>query len=310
MTTRHPARSAVRLLLTAVIAGGCSDNTETPPIVGGLTSILIADTPFPYDVVAEANLFVVRVEAGADSGAGGATCTNATVVATPNRQIDLLTLQGGITATLGTATLPAGDYHAVCITINTDLSNLVLRDGRVLTGTSSPVIDWSGRGERIIKADIFDPIPVTDSGGTILIHFDVGKSFIPLQDVFPPRTDSGYAFIAVTEALNPAATGSISGTVVATTSGGTPLPHASIRVMVGDSSQAENTWFVAGTGTTDTTGHFRISYLSPSSRWAPPGWVYNLVADAPSTTSFLPVTIKGVTVVAPTETPLGEIVLP
>lgn len=309
MTTRHRAHNTVRLLLAAVIAGGCADS-QTPPPPLGSTDILIADTPFPYDVVAEANLFVVRVEAGIDSGAGGGSCTNATVVATPNRQIDLLALQGGITATLGTADLAAGDYRAVCITINTDLSNLVLRDGRILTGTSSPVIDWSGSGERIIKADIFDPIPVTDSGGTILIHFDVGKSFIPLQDVFPPRTDSGYAFIAVTEALNPAATGSISGTVVATTSGGTPLPHASIRAMVGDSSQSENTWFVAGTGTTDTTGHFRISYLSPSTRWAPPGWVYNLVADAPSKTSFLPVTIKGVTVVAPSETPLGEIVLP
>ena len=309
MTASHRANRAVRLLLAAVFAGGCSDS-QTPPPPLGSTDILIADTPFPYDVVAEANLFVVRVAAGIDSGAGGGSCTNATVVATPNRQIDLLALQGGITATLGTADLAAGDYRAVCITIDTDLSNLVLRDGRILTGTSSPVIDWSGSGERIIKADIFDPIPVTDSGGTILIHLDVGKSFIPLQDVFPPRSDSGYAFIAVTEALNPAATGSISGTVVATTPGGTPLPHASIRAMVGDSSQSENTWFVAGTGTTDTTGHFRISYLSPSTRWVPQGWVYNLVADAPSKTSFLPVTMKGVTVMAPSETPLGEIVLP
>ncbi|MEO8635431.1 MAG: DUF4382 domain-containing protein [Gemmatimonadales bacterium] len=299
----------VALMLAGLVVFGCSDS-GSPPDVEGLTSVQITDTPFPYDVVEHANLFIVQVEAGTDSGSGGSGCTNATVVATPNRTIDLLALQGGTTATLGETKLSAGDYRAVCITINTDLSSLVLRDGRILTGTSSPVIDWSGSGTRIIKADIFDSIPVTDSGGTILIHFDVGKSFIPLQDVFPPRTDSGYAFIAVTEALYPPHAGSISGTVVGTASGGTPIPHSSIRAMVGDSAMAENTWFVAGTGTTDTTGHFKIAYLAPSSRWAPQGWVYNLVVDAPSTTSFLPVTTKGVTVVAPTETPLGEIVLP
>ena len=298
-----------RVLLSGLVVIGCGD-TDGPPGPGGLTSILIADTPFPYDIVAEANLFVVRVEAGIDSGSTGGGCTNAAVVATPNRRVDLLELQGGIVATLGQVSIPAGDYRAVCITINTDLSNLVLRDGRILTGTSSPVIDWSGSGERIIKADIFDPIQIADTGGTILIHFDVGKSFIPLQDVLPPRIDSGYAFIAVTEALNPAATGAISGTVVATTTGGTPIPHASIRVMVGDSSLPENTWFVASTGTTDTTGHFKIAYLASSSRWVPQGWVYNLAADAPSTAGLLPVVIKGVVVDAPDETSLGEIVLP
>ena len=309
MSSSFRPSPGLTVLLASLTVLACSDG-ESPPSTEGLTSILIADTPFPYDVVAEANLFVVRVEAGIDSGSGGGSCTNATVVATPNHVVDLLALQGGITATLGQASIPAGDYGAVCVTINTDLSNLVLRDGRILTGTSSPVVDWSGSGERIIKADIFDPIPIADTGGTILIHFDVGKSFIPLQDVFPPRTDSGYAFIAVTEALNPAATGAISGTVVATTTGGAPLPHASIRAMVGDSSMPENTWFVAGTGTTDTTGHFRLAYLSPSSRWVPQGWVYSLVVDAPSTTSFLPVTTKGVGVLAPLETVLGEIVLP
>ena len=309
MRTMFPRCVRLPALLAALLALGCSDSqTETPPL--GSTDILITDTPFPYDVVAQANIYVVKVEAGTDSGSTGGGCTNSTVVATPDRQIDLLALQGGITATLGTADLAMGDYRAVCITINVDLSNLVLRDGRVLTATTSPVIDWSGSGERIIKADIFDPITVAEAGGTILIHFDVGKSFIPLQDVFPPRSDSGYAFIAVAEALDPAAAGAISGTLVATVSGGTPIPHASIRAMVGDSSMPENTWFVAGTGTTDTTGHFKISYLSPSTRWAPQGWVYNLALDGPASSAFQPVIIKGVTVVAPTETALGEIVIP
>ena len=100
------------------------------------------------------------------------------------------------------------------------------------------------------------------------------------------------------------------GTDSGSTGGGTPIPHASIRAMVGDSSMPENTWFVAGTGTTDTTGHFRISYLSPSTRWVPAGWVYNLALDGPASSAFQPVIIRGVTVVAPTESALGEIVLP
>ncbi len=302
--------AALALLLVGTAT--CSDpdpipGSETPSTA---TSILITDTPFPYDLVERADLFIVRVTVGADSGSTGSACSGAVEVAAPNRTIDLLALQHGTTALLDTIKLTAGDYRAVCVTINTDLSSLTLRDGRTLTGASSPGIDWSGSGERIIKSDVPDPIAIADSGGNILIHFDVGRSFIPLQDVEPPRSDSGFAFIATVEAFDPSRTGSISGRLVATSAAGAPIVDASIRALVGDSSMAEGTWFVAATGTTDAAGNFTLAHLSPSSRWAGAGWVYILAADAPAPRELGPVRVKGVDVTTGHSTNVGVLYTP
>ena len=301
-------RRFTSLTLLAAATVTCSDSGN--PSTAGTTAILITDTPFPYDWVARADLYIVRVTAGTDSGTTGGGCTGAAEVAAPNQTVDLLALQRGTTALLGTATIPAGQYRSVCVTVNTDLSSLTLRDGRVLTGTSSPVIDWQSSGERIIKADVYDPISVADTGGTILIHFDVGQSFIPLQDVTPPRSDSGFVFIATMSAFNPATTGSISGRIVAGTPGGAPITDASIRAFVGDSANPEGTWFVAATGTTDADGNFKLAYLLPSSRWTGAGWVYILAADPPTASGRGPARVKGVVVTAGTETALGELVAP
>lgn len=302
----------VLLIVATATCAGPDPLSRDPeaPLPSTATSILITDTPFPYDLVARADLFIVRVAVGTDSGSTGSSCSGAVEVAAPNRTIDLLALQHGTTALLDTITLPAGDYRAVCVTVNTDLSSLTLRDGRILTGTSSPGIDWSGSGERIIKADVPDPIAVADSGGNILIHFDVGRSFIPLQDVEPPRSDSGFAFIATVEAFDPGKTGSISGRLVSTSAAGPPIVNASIRALVGDSSMAEGTWFVAGTGTTDAAGRFTLAFLSPSTRWAGPGWVYILAADAPTPLGLGPVRVKGVDVTAGRPTDLGVLAAP
>lgn len=304
--------AAIALLLAGTAS--CSDPDTRPdpedPPASTATSILITDTPFPYDLVARADLFIVRVTVGTDSGSTGGGCSSAMEVATPNRTIDLLALQRGVTALLDTVNLPAGDYGAVCVTINTDLSSLTLRDGRQLTGTSSPGIDWSGSGERILKSDVHEPIAIADSGGRILIHFDVGKSFIPLQDVEPPRSDSGFAFIATVSAFDPARTGSITGRLVATGAGGAPILNASVRALVGDTSQAEGTWFVAGTGATDSTGTFTLAYMSPSTRWAGANWVYTFAADAPLALGLSPVRIKGVEVLLGQSTNLGIVIAP
>lgn len=301
----------VALTLLVAATATCSDpdpaDSGTPSTA---TSIMITDTPFPYDLVARADLFIVRVTVGTDSGSTGSACSGAVEVAAPNRTIDLLALQHGTTALLDTFKLTAGDYRAVCVTINTDLSSLTLRDGRTLTGTSSPVIDWSGSGERIIKADVHDPIAIADSGGNILIHFDVGRSFIPLQDVEPPRSDSGFAFIATVEAFDPSKTGSISGRIVAGSAAGAPVVNASIRALVGNPDNAEGTWFVAGTGTTDAAGNFKLAYLSPSTRWAGAGWEYILAADAPTALGLGPVRVKGVEVTTGGAADLGVLVAP
>jgi len=300
-------------LVLSLIAGGalagCSSSAAPSGSATANVSVLLTDSPFPFDQFSRADLFIVSVAAGVDSGSGGAQCTGATVVARPGRTIDLLALQHGVTELLGTADLPAGDYGAVCITIDTDRSSLTMKSGTVLAHNTNPGINWSATGQRIIKTNIFQPIGVSDSSGTILIHFDVGRSFIPSADVTPPGPANWYYYVPAIDAMDPATVGSISGTVVDGQAGSAAVAGASVRVMVGDPSWAPDTWFVAATGATDAQGRFTLAYLAPSAHWATHGWVYTVEVYPPTMMTRAVARRSGVAVTAGSQTAIGAIPL-
>jgi len=302
-------RSMVAVAMVVVAAGSCGTSPSTSASGPHNVTVLLTDSPFPFDQFSRADLYVVSVAAGVDSGAGGAQCTGATVIAQPDRAIDLLALQHGVTELLGAASLPAGSYGAVCITIDTDRSSLTRRDGTVLAHNTNPGINWSATGQRIIKTDIFQPIGVTDSTGTILIHFDVGRSFIPAADVTPPGSAGWFYYVPAIDAFDPATVGRITGTVVDGQNASAPIPGASVRAMVGDPNMAPDTWFVAATSSTDSLGHFDLAYLIPSDHWASHGWVYTIEAYPPTTLTRTVTRHSGVAVTAGGETTVGAIPL-
>ncbi len=302
---RLPLFAAAALVLSA---GACNSDPVGAGTGSGGIKVLLTDSPFPFDLVARADIFVVRVAAGTDSGSTGSDCSGATALAEPNKRFDLLALQRGTTASLGEGSLPNGSYGAVCITINTDSSSLTLKDGTVLRHDTDPGINWSASGQRIIKADIFQPIAVVDTSATFVIHFDVGKSFIPAADIEPVGTEGWYYYIPAVEAIDPTTVGAISGTVG--DSSATPIAGASVRAMVGDPGMAPGTWYVAATGTTDAQGHFALSFLKPSGELLGAGWVYIVECYPPTTSSLGLQRVEGVTVNAGETTALGTVTLP
>ena len=313
LTTRIAISRIGASLATVFVAGGalagCGSSSAPSGTGSANVSVLLTDSPFPFDQFSRADLYVVSVAAGVDSGSGGGQCTGATIVAQPDRAIDLLALQHGVTELLGKADLPAGDYGAVCITIDTDRSSLTMKNGTVLAHNTDPGINWSATGQRIIKTNIFQPIGVTDRAGTILIHFDVGRSFIPSADVTPPGPAGWYYYVPAIDAMDPATVGSITGSVVDARTGATPVVGASVRAMVGDPNWAPDTWFVAATGTTDAQGRFTLAYLPPSAHWATHGWVYTVEAYPPTTMVRAVTRRSGVAVTAGGESALGAIPL-
>jgi len=70
------------------------------------------------------NLYVVRIEASAQMDTAGGTWV---VFAEPRQSFDLLQLQQGTTALLGERQIPAGQYHAIRMTIDTSLSSIRAR---------------------------------------------------------------------------------------------------------------------------------------------------------------------------------------
>src|SRR5918911_219523 len=181
----------VSLVTLTALAGtlalsACGDSSA--PSSGTLT-LRLTDAPFPYDSVARADVFVVRIDAkmaDADSAdaSGAEPTTNEdpskgwVTLATPNQSVNLLDLQNGTTTNLGQATLPTGTYRGFRLILDTDRSSVTLKDGTVLTGNAIPGIKWPSAGETGVKIKLDQPITLVAQGTVMVIDFDLGASFV------------------------------------------------------------------------------------------------------------------------------------
>lgn len=195
----HPAfaratRAAVAAPLLALAAVACG-SSDAPTAVGatGALRVQLTDAPFPYDSVKSVDVFVVRADAkredtdstesaqaveDKDKDAGGWV-----MIAEPKAKIELTALRNGVTAALGTATLPAGTYKGFRLVIDPAQSSVTLKNGTVLTATSSPSIKFPSAGRSGIKIQLATPVvvPATAAGATpptLLIDFDLNESFV------------------------------------------------------------------------------------------------------------------------------------
>jgi hypothetical protein len=312
VTIVRTVRQIALLCLLAVPLGSCEDVFRAPP--NGPTRTLLTDDPFPYSRVARVDLFVVSVSASVtpDTSAGAGSFVT---LATPNRRINVLALQKGLTDELGTVSLPTGAITAVRLMIDTDQSSITLRSGAVLTGTSTPGIHWqSSAGRPVLNALLQEQILVPDSGAVVVIEYDVGKAFIAPQELDPASTDSGFIFSPVLRAADAARTGSIAGVVRAHTAAGSAVEDASLRLYLGNPADPENTWSALSTAKTDATGAFRFAYVTRSSYWASlpaqAGKSYIVAVDPPAGSGLGRALVPGLTVEVGAERSVGTVVLP
>ncbi len=185
------SRNAFRLatlvlaLTTVGAVGACSDSTGQQT---GTLKVQLTDAPFSSDSVSRVDVFVVRVDTrqelvddavvatGVDASA---TSTGWTTVAEPNRKIELLALRNGITTDLGLKTLPVGSYQSFRLIIDPSQSSVTLKNGTVLTSTSSPSVSFPSAARSGIKINLDKPIVLAaDDTTTTLVDFDVDHSFV------------------------------------------------------------------------------------------------------------------------------------
>jgi hypothetical protein len=149
----------------------------------------LTDAPFLTDSISRVDLFVVRVDArssDADSAtaAKGAPDDSASVggwttIATPNQSVNLLAYQNGAELPLGQGSMPAGSYLGFRLVIDATRSRVTLKNGMVLSGTSTPSIMFPSASRSGIKIVLSQP--VTISAGqttTVLVDFMVLNSFV------------------------------------------------------------------------------------------------------------------------------------
>jgi hypothetical protein len=176
-------------LAAATLPMACSDSGVAGLNDGtvGKLVVRLTDAPFLKDSLASVDVFVVRVDgrlgstddAGADADLDNGTAAGWHTLAAPNASYNLLALQNGASATLGSATLTPGTYNGFRFIIDPSKSSITLKNGKKLTNTSSPSVTFPSAAKSGIKIEL--SAPVTIVGGattTLLVDFDVNDSFV------------------------------------------------------------------------------------------------------------------------------------
>src|SRR2546427_7236271 len=214
------SRLSFAMFAVASIAAACYQDEVLPAgarDVGPNAKDLLTDAPFPFDSVQSVQVYIMSIALSTHPDTGtSADSMHWVTVAAPHRQVDLLTLQQGLTDSLGIGEVTADQYKAVLVTINVDSSaGIRFKNG------SPAVVGWNGAGQEAYAVFVQAPISVPDTGGVIVIGVDGGRSFVDKQ-----LGDGAFDFFAAIRAVNRAATGNISGTVTHDTSAGPvgPVP--------------------------------------------------------------------------------------
>jgi len=262
------SRLSLALLAVAMTTAACyTDDSPNGLQVSPRTAVLLTDAPFPFDTVQSVNVYIISVSVSTDPDTGSnANTMNWVEVTAPHRQINLLELQQGDTALLGTGDLAAGQYKAVRLILDGDSSSIRFKDG------SLAQVHWGGTGQQAIHAFVEAAVAVPDSGTDIVIDFDVGRSFH-----YNDLGDGAFNFVPWIRAVNRAETGDIGGTVSRDSSGGGtagPVKGATVSAWGGGSGN----WYVYSTGVTDAAGHYRLAYLLPGT--------YIVGVDPPSSSNL------------------------
>ena len=165
----------------------CSSDSTNPG--SGALKVQLTDAPFSSDSVSRVDLYVVRVDAKlaeTDSSDAAKAATDDSVstsewktIATPNKKIELLALRNGAFTELGTQSLTAGTYRSFRVVIDPSQSSVTLKNGTVLTNSSSPNVTFPSAARSGIKIILTTPLVVTAGDTTTtLVDFDVSSSFV------------------------------------------------------------------------------------------------------------------------------------
>jgi hypothetical protein len=180
------------LAATLLVAAACAGDgvTGTRMKAGqGMLAVKLTDAPIPLDSLKEVNVYVERIDARrahtdsaevddslevehheGDDDHDGERCdsTEWVTIATPAHTYNLLALQDGVTAFLGASPVDTGHFKAVRLVIDPAQSNIVLKDGTVLTMTSTPPVEFERRGRHGLFVELKDDLEVHEGSTTTL----------------------------------------------------------------------------------------------------------------------------------------------
>jgi len=188
-------------LLSVGLVAGCGDSNGT--VEYGRLNLLLTDAA--TDMLDSATIYVSEVYlVGGDDTAGPRyTISDTSAV------YNLLDLQGGVTTLLGSADIPVADYAQLRLVI--DSARAVLKPGLTFAGgASSATLSVPSGGSSGLKVNFSGPIGIAPGETTLVVDFDVERSFV-FQG--PKSNPISVSFDPVIHAVAIDVAGSISGTI-------------------------------------------------------------------------------------------------
>lgn len=261
---RNIARVMAATLMGALAMTACGDTTGTGT---GKLTVKLTDAPFPFAEVSRVDVHVVRIDARTQSVSEGEAADASdnggwTTIASPNALINLLSLQGGVTTNLGTTSLATGTYNGFRLILDTQKSSVTLKNGTVLTGSSSPGIMFPSAAQTGIKINLDAPIQVTQDSSVMILDFDVGSSFVLRGHSI---SQNGLLFKPVIRAVATELTGAVTGSVRGDSANGAAIAGAAVEVLKAGTALTDTVSAnVVASTSTDASGNFRFSFLLPA----------------------------------------------
>jgi hypothetical protein len=152
------------------LAGAAACNNDNGP--SGTATLTVALTDAPSDDFESATIYISQVTVK-----GSGVSDEDQIISSTKASYDLLTLQGGVTATLGSVQVPTGSYNQVRLLV--DSARVVLKTGHTFAdGSNTAKLTVPSGSETGLKVNFSPPIEVTSGETVLLVDFDVNQSFV------------------------------------------------------------------------------------------------------------------------------------
>jgi hypothetical protein len=234
----------MRVMVRTTIAACAAATLAACDSAGGpqMGTVRLYLTDAPLAGVANATVWISRAEIV--GGSGGPF-----LISDTDQEFDLLALQGGVTAYLGDATIPVGDYAQLRLIV--DSARLTLEAGQTFDDGSSEKTLFVPSGMQTgIKVTFAPPVHVAPGVTSLVADFDVSRSFV-FQG--PPGGPHSVSFKPVIHATAMDVAGSISGTVTPASA------NATLFAIVQGTTDT-----VASAAADGTSGAYTLHFLPPA----------------------------------------------
>jgi hypothetical protein len=160
----------------AVCAIAACNATNDPGM--GQVSVYLTDAPLATVAGATVRISQVYLVGGVGEG-------HRFVVSDTPQDYDLLTLQNGVTALLGTASIPVGDYAQLRLVV--DQATVTLAPGTTFSdGSPSQAATVPSGMATGIKVSFGGPVHIDPGQTSLVVDFDVSRNFVFTGDPSHP----------------------------------------------------------------------------------------------------------------------------